>query len=498
MLKHQHLASGFLLAEEFFRAGCFVKPMPNTPMMQLASLTTDSAAIQNFTNGVTCSDSGVLCDKSGGELSVKQIEPLIDPSNTPIVPNGQETYHDAALQDVVKCDSSIIQNNIMLARNVVNPIVMKVIQGLESHLNEIPSVVLPLNIVISKWGNIWDSATIRTVLSGFEGRANSAINSSLPAFPRLSMEELLGHLKTGSASFDQDVNEWLGTLTDAVLMTIYEELFCSEPAPREAMSRVMRSRATYDNHNYAFAVALLAHSFLRKLPEGINGSAANIERVLGEYGAFATAEIGQATMMRNFNREKNVLVLFYPSGISAEAPIVVNGDFYDQWLEDGGKPAVILGAFFADKPTSTDMLNANAGRYQDVWSAKNADNQALVKDIRLSNIRSELSRQLNLVITEISDEHCLGLDRSAMRAGVRAAISNIYPSDVENLGNLVRRVVCNVMFPNTEVLVLLEQIDSVMKIDPTLNANAAAGIAVLRFIVAHVARQLLVDKVATK
>lgn len=500
MLKRDHLIGASDIAQQFALKGLCVRPMPNTPLMQLAGCSVTERDVQNFISDRKL-DNGVLCDHGGDTVGISDVTMLTDRTNAPMLPGGQVSMHDMAQETIVQREAAIITNNVMLARNVINPMIIDVVEGIESHLNEIPSVALPLDIQVCKWAPIWDSANLRTAVGPFVRTLPKAITVKLATFPKLSIEELRGYVTSGASGLDQEVNEWLNSTGEQFLLAVYENLFVFDKSPSEAMSWILSTRQTYNSHDVCLAICVLVSAFLRKLPDGINATNQNVEYAMNDMAGYAATEIEQAMKIRDFNREKSILVLGYPVYSSASAGaktvITVNGDLYDTWLEQGGKPAVLLGAAFCDKPVRIDVINEGFARYVATWQNKNAEKQAMIKDSRLANVRAELKRQLFKRIPEISDEHRIGVTVESMRASVDQAVRNLFISDIENMGLLVRRVVCQCFFPNTEALVILEAMDSILKIDPSLNPNDAASIAILRFITDHVCKQMFIGSIQT-
>lgn len=413
--------------------------------------------------------------------------------------------HQNVIDELVTKVTNITRNNIYVARNVVLPLVDEYTERLNGLVNEFAHAPnLAMRVVTDNKKNILNSDVLLNAVSKYENYLGRAETVSCHA--EMSLMDLEVCLKTGVTALDKLIEEWYGSNDlSGKLKETYTNVFLSGTA------RPLSDFVNHVNYETAIFTLLLAKHFLRETPEGVNLSAKNYDLKLTEVEATAARSIATAIKDHNRNLEQGHLVNMYPVGglqyqfektHTGSNDIFVNASVYNSFLEKGGTPEMVVGAYLSDRKTRADAILENADAYKRVYDRAIHTGKLTKLNKMLTVVKTSLNTFGGSVIDDIkskvnsddSSEYTgINFDNTLFGRKIVEFTNRITVDDMDNLYTLVRNYICDIFFEQSSVGDLLRRID---KLDPNgeSNINDVAIIVSADFVVDWLMSQVTVGK----
>lgn len=180
------------------------------------------------------------------------------------------------------------------------------------------------------------------------------------------------------------------------------------------------------------------------------------------------------------------LVYSYPAMITEKCDwnakcsnILVDQDAYDSFLEKGGKPEILIGAYLSDRMPFTEQLLQNSTEYMKKY------------DGAISNMkRQRAQNEINIIAGIVRDR--LGVDANSEHSPLKGAqgtgiiqkeyqrfVRSLNQASVKNLYVLIRNLYADSIFAATEAGGILRAIDMV---EPTDDADATLHAGLVTFV----------------
>lgn len=479
MINYNSLTAAISLADKLEKKGIQLKPITGTPLATLMTAghlpnpdigSMEMSAEERIQFGSSCKNAQGVCE------------------------------HDMVMDEVIEVLKRTVTWGLDLARNQVNPCVHTAVQFVEDYT---ASAMTLKNTAISvradAYHAIWGSHYLAGMVERYNETAVKDVKLAISVPLPENLASPLALIETGITRFNGDLADFVASLPENYITDLYNKVFTSTD------DQYNPSLLSYLNHLYVepnqiLLIHLMALKLLDNVPEGIRAG-------LNEYKEFIAEIIAQSgrAMVRTLERResavaKKVLIndwtQFREDDIGI-TPIVirVNGDMYSKFLEAGGSPEVLFGAFLADRNYNYDLLLERKEQYCNIWESQE---RVMATNLRLqkaNHYQIGLVRAVEKQIMDLPDD-LLVTERSiymtALHAYVRGLPNNWYE---ESLFITLRKVVCNVMFPHTDALEILTTLDTVAKEHPTLDIREAGLLAMIEYIPNWVATLITADKV---
>lgn len=483
MIHESTLEAVYPLAEKLAEKGIKVTPLETTPIAQL----TQAGHYPMATRGVD--------NLPSADMRILEGSKFKDPSGM--------CRHDIVMDEMVDVIAKTVSGNLDMARNVINPIVKEVTQDVEAHLQDAESIhrthvsVVPLN-----YKSIWNSPVLSEMVARYSETALKRVNLSVHIPHVAEKDELLELALTGATRFDTEVRELFETLPEETVLSAYARVFGDSRAP---LLEDVLSVGDVVTHRGRLETALLVHLFARKLiqtpPEGVRLG-------LDEYRAYVANILSQSgrVVVGILNRRESAiqrrqLVSIWPMGREqvgrGPIEIYVNGDVYLKWLDAGGEPECILGAFVSDQERGYTALLENKERYCTEWARQSrvmATTQRLNRfNHAVEGMRLAIAKQIN----ELDDDQ-LVVSREHLHALLEKNLSRLYGHFYEEIYVYARMMVCKTLFPHTMGLKILCAIDTAAKDNPGIEVREAALLATIEIVASWVSKLMKIDRVTVK
>jgi len=372
--------------------------------------------------------------------------------------------HDLTMDEIAPIVAQAIGAVMSIARNQVNPMVKSVVATVEKRLDDEGGVAETPIVVVPQYHHaIWRNPVLSDMVTRYEETLQPA-SSVYPLAIGAVEVDFAAVLKTGISDLDNDIQALVSAAGDASMMELWDDYFAVGHRSKNLNQQLdeLSSYAPYQ----LILVHMLAVHFGESVPDTDNVSLdefrnytstlrAATGRLIARRIALLDRAIATKQMVIRFPNEESIRNLTN-EGISVR--IVVNHMVYKRWLDEGGCPEILLGSALSDQNTNYQALLIDAERYKKTWM----DYERMVRLARRNKVFNSLQNYIGLAIAkEIND---LDLEtvphsREVMHADLTTHVGHMCATDVENLYETVRHILCNTVFKHTDALKVLTEFD---------------------------------------
>lgn len=385
--------------------------------------------------------------------------------------------HQSITDEAVKNIARIMRNNILLTRSVVLPIVDQYTERLATVVSEnINRGALALNILEDKRRTILSSPQLKDIISDQVNRTQYD-NITLPRYHKadLTIPELTAIIKTGNTSFDKVITDWLSiNQLDEMLKVVYREIFLHSNHVCKEFQKYLPT----NNYHKSIIALLMCWGLVKNIQEDISIGFKEYKEAMEVLSAGCSGVISQAiTSLERGLKYKN-LVIQYPSvgrefrydSIQQNA-IIVDPTLYREYLETGGSPEAIFGAYLTDRAVDlTSIVNNNAKYLKEYTRQVNRGKLTAINDT-LTIVKNEMTNITFDIVKDILAEQDEDVDNVRAQVTIdftgtkhvenaREFIRHIGSHDITNYYTLMMNFVCDCFFEGTNVGTLIRKIDS--------------------------------------
>lgn len=385
--------------------------------------------------------------------------------------------HDEAMNALIDQGHKYLQASMHRARSVVLPMVRdiedEVLQSVTQHV----AGLVEYSIVPRVYPEVLDVPSF-IAMADIHGDWIGILNNPMPPgmFPTIDWEHDLDKIKVGIEKIDAAME---CKDKEELLRSIYDT-WRKDPRAHLGTMNIYHG-VKYTTTSFWLVSALLNSQ------EELGIKIADTQLVYFKaLQLWLAHEVRTLVARRERNFEKGQLVLDI-----AGKTIHVNGDVYNKYLKAGGRPEVIMGGAVRNLTLTRSAAVKEEAEHLEVYDGYARGIESQVKSMRLEAIRTMLPQVFTKYITEHPEyEFDLAKLQPAIHDSMRRmaiASDDLYPS--------VRQLVCDVLFPNTDTLVVLGRIDDLMKNNPDMDAADAATSCYVSLLVDFYISQLNITKV---
>lgn len=423
--------------------------------------------------------------------------------------------HGAALEESLKlvCDAVRVDHDF--ARNGVNPVIRQIVDAVEASENSRAAEVgMRPDLVPYFYADLWESASWNALVKRYEDQP--IVKVVIPTPVQMPADSNLFDLvSNGLPGNDEALKSLLQNHSEQWLGSVYAAVFCNDSTAQYDLGLIGRSeedgwlfaanRLVVDAVTVAF---LMARSLLKLEPtDGYNAGSweAMLSTVIGAAGQRLWRSVKQRAEDRAAKqlvftydyRDPAVHDVIFSTAVRTRArgAVVVNGDLYNEYLEQGGSPEALMGAAYHAQERKLDQLLV----LNDQLLAEYRRHEAMISE-RFNAQR--FTRVLDAVRTEVMKYISTIPPESAIRsredyvAAVKAELELFATRDIGALWYFVRRLVCRVFFPHTNALRVLEKIDEVAERMPDASVQTTTYHATIEILIDWLWAQVEIKKLA--
>lgn len=374
--------------------------------------------------------------------------------------------HGEKLEAALNVAATAIQEQLIFARNTVNPIVERIVNSIEqAESNRAGETALRPEIVPYFYSELWSNNSWLATVERFADVPASRVNIR-DRFGDPVGDELTKWVLTGATALDKDITELLSVKPEGWLFNIYRAVFQQEQDTLHAMDMI----GTADQKGWFFSNSrrcideaavsyLLARGILREAPEWLS------ERQKEDLATVVNAAGLRCQRVTNHRQEdKRGELLVYGYGIfggvngARVGQVFVNGDLYNDFLGKGGSPELLMGSAYGPKLRRVEEILVARQELENRYKAHEVRIAEIYASERLGRYNDLLRAELINEMRKIPDEalHC---SREEMVVKIRQCAGDLRVKDIDALWEYVRRSVCRIFFPHTNALTVLIRYD---------------------------------------
>ncbi|MNE09928.1 hypothetical protein D3C80_1026220 [compost metagenome] len=477
MLNYNSLTAAASLADKLAGKGIALRAIEGTPLATLIR-------------------AGYLPNPDSGTLEMSVEERIMFGASSKNA--GGIVEHDMVMDEVLEVLKKTVSWNMDLARNQVNPCVQSAMEFVNQYVDDAMTLKnTALSIKEDTFNPIWDSHYLHGMVERFNETPVKDVRLSIAVPMPDGIASPMALIETGIARFNSELESFIADQAPDLVQSIYNKIFVSRGEDYQP-SLLAHLNHLYVEPNQILLIHLMAARLLDQTPEGVRAGAAEYKEYIAEIMAQSGRAVVRALERRESSAKRKTLINDWSQyreddiGITP-IQIRVNSDIYHKFLEAGGTPEVLFGAFVSDRNYSFDMLLERKEQYIKVWQSQE---RVMATNLRLqkaNHFQTGLVRAVEKQIADLPDD-LLVTERPiyirALHAYVKEMPNNWYE---DNLYLTLRKVICNVMFPHTNAFDILSTMDVVALENPELEIREVGLLALIEFIPTWVATLITVD-----
>lgn len=427
MLRESTIGSATLFVERLFSSQKMIEPVQGSPLHALAySCITPLRLDKNSGSNI---DVEICCKKA------------VDLSNTFNKLIQTSSDHDVEMDKAVQLASNVIQSNINITRNVIQPMVRDTLEYVETSLAKYSEITFQTPIVTDRVFDVFLHPFIEDMLKEY-GDVPYKEFPFINTFPSLTTEAIRDLIPSMNSDMDSRLKEVIDNLGAEKIIGIYEDAFVSGIYDARVIDR-----------NSHLIIMLITNGLLTVGNVALNKEIEKNRTRLEELRNQCALRISNSIQQWKLAYENNRLIISYPEKITSgqaasKLPIIVHEDLYNEWLAAGGDADLIYGAFFSDRTLHGDKLLADRSKYkreaekylQELYSANES---------RRSNvIRSSIRESLNGILEEDSRSEEPRFNKTHLDE-VNRRLNEATHLDLNDPLGFTTLIICEALFPET-------------------------------------------------
>ncbi len=471
MLPQESILSATGAAEKFAAMGKRIVAKPNTLIAELNNAIDSATLLLNSKNGSLTSEGGMsysnfsmmVSQASGGDLDVK-------------------TTHDAIIDDVTNDISQYVVQHIAFAKNTVMPIVKDFHNSISTYLQtyKAKTAETEINLVEYDIPPVFLDETFTEQFKYMDGRKELYPEKTLSFGPK-SHEELIALAMTSDKSYNEAILPTVTNMSEEELNAIWTSHFTHGTG-----------NSCLTSLESALVIWLFANSLQNNPQDTLDNITGREYKVYLEQMKDYAATIIWNTLERLSLYTKSGTMVLSRSNKS----ITVYKPIYDQWLQAGGSPEVILGLAISDRNmTLESAITANKEDLANKWESYCTFFNASEENKRIDYFRNFIRLGFNnLVIEHSKDVEEYAKEHPEYAATAKDLIDQYTDSlkfkDMEDPANISLVAVGTCMFYYTDAYSILEGIEEAYKANPKIDIREAALLSTIRYLADYVSDQL--------
>jgi hypothetical protein len=420
------------------------------------------------------------------EEDVKGMEPtvssVVEAANTKGTTGIVE--HSERMEEIVTVAATSVGVILHHARNVFLPMAKEVENIASEMVSELSSSTPNHPIVMSEINPIFDNQSLGGMVERYAEHPSRTIVTKDDGFPLLSAVDLEKMLSTGISNLDEDVQSLLKDSPDGTLVYIYNSTF----------TREMLDPVDVDPSTKSVILFLLTRSMLDVVPSGVNMELPKYRMLVSEVMARSARDIFHHGENIARNTKQNKLVIRQPIIGDMSSPIVVSGEVYRKWLKEGGSPEILLGSALSGFVDSSYYgLLQNGEQHKSTYKRAKSLNVIANGADRVLNVRRSVRRALERIV-EAGDDS-IREDKQVVLERLYKVLEECELNANTPLVHYVREVTHKALYPHTDSLKVVREVDSICALNKEMSPREAATLVVIDIVTDWAASQYTVESV---
>lgn len=417
-------------------------------------------------------------------------------------PSEHDKYSDGLVHDL----SKLVNSHISYARNVVKPVMLNFAEKLQAFTEELnlkaKEVGLGRYEIIEKCVPelLRDESFLDTLKRYDNGRVlEPDSNARLMCMAR-PHEELLQLLSTGSARFDEMVAKLVASLPDGTLESVWNSNFTTQPSSGKYLSL---AAVTHSNVYVRIEVALLVYLFANKIYDDVQEQETGMllpvyRENVNQLREYAGSTLVFALKKTVLNSQGKIIIVE-----SNDREIFVNGDLYRTWIQNGGKPEIILGSVISSSqygtaPAVTETaLNEKAEQFARNYDSYRTYLTVSENNKKIDHLKNFIKIEVLQGLGDLDDLEKVYIEKNpgyyeTVKKELDQIVSNFSLKDLEDVHCVSRIVIAKIRFYYTSAYEIFESMNEAALANPDVDPREAALLAAINYLSDYLADQMLI------
>lgn len=457
------------VADALYAQGITVSPKSNgffEPIIEQMDAPLEGVEIVS-TESLRTDINAVYKDKYGQNPFVK---PSLEDGDIQIG-DAIDIVNEAAFKEL----KPIVLGTIEILKNQVNPVVKSIYEScIEKVQDAINGAGIQLTIVTNGMElPVWSNPRVQHICTT-QGEASAnwlTVNQGVN-FPEKTVEELAEIIRTGDDLFDTEVKQLLATQPADALVNSYNRTFNTSGS---------HDIADVCKCTYNLLSALLASRFIDEIVDGLDSIDLDqytimLRRICNSHGTELSNKLNQRGTLRN----AGYYIVNYPeqrSEFTKGSKIVVDGLLHQRFLELGGEIDAIYGAYLSGDMSLRyidPILDKNDSLCRDWFNHISYAQQS-----KRDDFQRLYSSHLRRAILEQAAVLGIGIKTDAFDK----MFNRISSLTEDTVFTFSRRTIIHCLYPDTDYLSILENIDAVSEQHEGISFDGAIQMAIIDWLV---------------
>lgn len=404
--------------------------------------------------------------------------------------------HDTVQQELIEMQAPIVARQLDHARNVVKPMIARLMELVESELSaRVNSALLAADVQEVETPVVFNDPGLVAAIEKFAATNYNPDMTCSFALPVMTEEALRDLIKTNRPETDAAISAWLETEGQGWLSALYRDFFTEETTLRGTN---LHSFLRYSAKDVVYArnlpnvdicrvigLFLLADALFDNPIEGINVKLEVYNRYMADLrdslGALLNNE--RTEYYRMIHDERQLIVRVENN------KTLVRSELYSQFLAEGNNVEILYGNGLRDKPySSIDDLVKNKDELQSQWHR----HVAIARQAEERNIETTTRRIFTRAIIDVIS----WLDDDQKRSAQQ--IANIWEhtldetsgKDMQDICAVATKLICRSVFPHTDAEIIIGYTNEIAAKNPNMNIRDVVLVATINYVCAWGRKQL--------
>lgn len=459
-------------------SGRHLKAVDGTAVKALVTACISTKTYVSYTNGVA------------DVLSVATIET----DSRAQAPDGLYV-HDETQDGIIDLAYNAVRGTLELARNKIQPMAHDVhkLYGevMESYAVDASA---PVTILPNVYHSVWGMPQLEGLVSRFR---NSTLNPFRlgAGMPEIDGFELKNMLQTGIEALDEELLDWYDNLPADKVLETYRKVFVKrEVTVGRATNALHEVEDSKLDRNDLLIIFLIANAYEDNMPNGIEVSLDTLRNYMARMREQAGRALCSELDRRDRDRAAKVLVyrvstLPWQYANEGRRVIHVNNDTYVKFLDEGGSPECLFGAVLRGASTTYASLMAEREVNEKTYARfLGIHNQRVAAEVYTS--QRDAARVAMARYVASLPEADLPAPVLQLQQRTQQLLGLLQPRHFENELVVIRNLVCDVLYPQTNARMFFEAMDAAERANPDMSPRECALEAELDLIARWLASQI--------
>lgn len=384
---------------------------------------------------------------------------------------GGHNEHDAAIEELIASAARGLNGALDLVSNVINPMAKSLKAEVLTLEQERISDITRLPVIIPEFG--LNLTSVPFIMELLESHQTGELNHE-PKIP----DVVADHLKAFSDMTDLERkvvltshHTGMDAFTDKVLASLKGSEHDMDITAPSSSPKVLYLAWVYVCH------------LLKNPPEGVN-------LALTRYNELMVTTRNQFARLLKVNvaREERLLnsgkmFLATPDVGLSDWRISVNGGVYNQWLNSGGSPEALYGIVLMRQVNSDAKYLTNFDAYVKAYNSALALREARYRSAYASMVMDLMRNRLVRLMSDQNPD----LNKRMVAERLDEVIRMYRDVTPDNVDYWIRSIIVRAFYPNSGVMLFIDDLLEQTRLDDSRNANEIGEIARCNFIADYLA-----------